>query len=92
VRLSERTDVVLLPFRVQGMQVLDPFGEPAATLLEKLPLVAMVAAGEDIRLREKEEATGPPPEADAEGDQVAEAGAEGADGEARDEPDTGEDA
>lgn len=55
VSRSADADVVFLPFRVQGMQVLDPFGEPAAALLAKLPLVAMVAAGENIRLREREE-------------------------------------
>jgi len=59
VELSSGSDLVFLPFRVQGMQVLDPFGEPAAALLSKLPLVAMVAAGEDIRLREREESPGP---------------------------------
>ena len=63
VERSEKVDVVFLPLRVQGMQVLDPFGEPADTLLAELPLVAMVAAGEEIRLRETEEDAGPAEEA-----------------------------
>ncbi len=66
VERSEQVDVVFLPFRVQGMQVLDPFGEPADTLLAELPLVAMVAAGEEIRLREPEEDTGRAEKAKAE--------------------------
>ena len=66
VERSEKVDVVFLPLRVQGMQVLDPFGDPAGTLLAELPLVAMVAAGEEIRLRETEEDAGPAEEAKAE--------------------------
>jgi hypothetical protein len=62
VERSEAADLVFLPLRVQGMQVLDPFGEPAAPLLAKLPLVALVAAGEEIRLRERESEPEPEPD------------------------------
>jgi amino acid transporter len=84
VERSAESDLVILPFRVQGMQVLDPFGEPAAALLAKLRLVAMVAAGEDIRLREREEPPEPeeavePEEAASDAEAPADEG-DGADG------------
>jgi amino acid transporter len=68
---SEDATLVFLPLRVQGMQVRDPFGEPAAALLAKLPLVAMVAAGEDIRLREPEESAERPEAGDGPGSEQA---------------------
>ncbi len=47
--------LVLLPFDMQGKQLVDPFGSRPAPLLRRLPLVAMVRAAEDIDLEEDPE-------------------------------------
>ena len=58
VAVTERSrdaSIVFLPLRVEGMRVLDPFGDPVETMLENLPLVTLVAAAQDIQLRTDEE-------------------------------------
>ena len=57
---SRDAAVVFLPFRVEGMRLLDPFGDPVEAVLRDLPLVTLVAAGQDIFLRTEEETAGPP--------------------------------
>ena len=60
-----RTCHVFVPLQVKGMRLLDPFGDPIDGLLETLPLVTLVAAAHDIRLRtDSEEAFPPAPEAE----------------------------
>ena len=61
---SRDASIVFLPLRVEGMRLLDPFGGPVATMLRNLPLVALVAAAQDIHLRTEDEDE-PPPVADA---------------------------
>ena len=48
---SHDASIVLLPLRVEGMRLLDPFGDPVEAILKTLPLVTLVAAAQDIRLR-----------------------------------------
>ena len=52
---SRDATVVFLPLRVEGMRLLDPFGGPVETILKNLPLVTLVAAAQDIRLRDDSE-------------------------------------
>jgi len=47
--------LVLLPLRLAGMRPEDPFGIGIETLLEQLPVVALVAAAEDVRLTDEAE-------------------------------------
>ena len=62
---SRDASIVFLPLRVEGMRLLDPFGGPVDTMLKNLPLVTLVAAAQDIRLRTEDEAeptaADPPP-------------------------------
>ncbi len=51
---SADATLVLLPMRLAGMRILDPFGGPADALLERLPIAALVAAASDVRLGEDE--------------------------------------
>jgi amino acid transporter len=57
---SRDAGLVLLPLRISGMRVVDPFDGPAETLLERLPVAALVASSQDIQLTDEEE---PPPQA-----------------------------
>ena len=57
---SRDASVVFLPLRVEGMQLLDPFGDPVETMLGNLPLVTLVAAAQDIQLRTDDEDPPPP--------------------------------
>ena len=52
---SKDAAIVFLPLRLEGMRVLDPFGKAAEALVTELPVVAMVAAAQDIQLAEDEE-------------------------------------
>ena len=69
---SSDAALVLLPLRLAGMRVVDPFGGSIDELLAGLPIVALVAAARDLPLDEAE--------AEAEEDAVAPGPAE-ADGE-----------
>ena len=60
---SRDASIVFLPLRVEGMRLLDPFGGSVDTMLRNLPLVALVAAAQDIQLRTEDEDE-PPPVAD----------------------------
>jgi len=55
---SSDAALVFLPLRISGMAVVDPFDEPIDGLLARLPVTAMVAASQDIRLRDEEEPQG----------------------------------
>lgn len=59
---SATATLVLLPFRLEGMRVVDGFARPAGAVLETLPIAALVAAAGDIELGEEEpsEAAAPP--------------------------------
>ena len=48
---SSNAALVLIPLRIEGRQLLDPFGGPVQRLVEALPLVTLVAAAQDIQLR-----------------------------------------
>jgi amino acid transporter len=50
IATSSDASVVLLPLRFRRQRAVDPFGEPVDELLAELPVVALVAAGEDIEL------------------------------------------
>ena len=52
---SRDASIVFLPFRVEGMRLLDPFGGPVEAALPELPLVTLVAAAKDVLLRTEEE-------------------------------------
>jgi amino acid transporter len=58
-RLSADGALTYLPLRIEGMRLEDPFGGDLGALLDRLPLVALVAASEDIRLTEERD----PPDA-----------------------------
>ncbi|MDP7693249.1 MAG: hypothetical protein QGG89_15545, partial [Vicinamibacterales bacterium] len=60
---SRDATLVFLPLRVEGMRLLDPFGDPVESILRNLPLVTLVAAAQDIRLRIEPEVV--PPTLDA---------------------------
>ncbi|CAI7997960.1 Solute carrier family 12 member 7 [Geodia barretti] len=60
VAQSRDAAIVLLPLRVEGMQLLDPFGDPVEEILRPLPLVTLVAAAQDILLRTDGEDLLPP--------------------------------
>jgi amino acid transporter len=47
---SSEAALVFLPFRISGNEVVDPFGQPVADLLSRLPATALVLAAEDIAL------------------------------------------
>jgi len=47
---SAQSAMVLLPFRIRQDRLKDPFGGPLQELLERLPIVALVLAAEDIDL------------------------------------------
>src|SRR5690606_1999308 len=59
---SATATLVLLPFRLEGMRVVDGFARSAGAVLETLPIAALVAAAGDIELGEEEpsEAAAPP--------------------------------
>jgi amino acid transporter len=48
---SRDAAIVFLPFRIEGMRLVDPFGGPVEEMLKNLPLVTLVAAAQDILLR-----------------------------------------
>ncbi|MEX2208981.1 MAG: amino acid permease [Myxococcota bacterium] len=66
VSRSRDAAFVFVPLRLPGMRLEDPFGIGIETLLERLPLVALVAAAEDVPIAEEEESepAGAAPEAD----------------------------
>jgi len=47
---SRDASTVFLPMHLRGNLPVDPFGEPLEGILTKLPVVALVLAGEEIRL------------------------------------------
>jgi hypothetical protein len=53
---SRATTSVLLPFRIEGMRIVDGFGQPADEVLGPLPIAALIGAPGDIRLSEIAEA------------------------------------
>ena len=55
IESSRDAAIVFLPFRVEGMRLLDPFGDPVESCLPALPLVTLVAAAGDVLLRTEEE-------------------------------------
>jgi amino acid transporter len=55
IERSRDAAIVFLPFRVEGMRLLDPFGDPVESSLPELPLVTLVAAAGDVLLRTEEE-------------------------------------
>ena len=58
IQNSSDATLVLLPFRILDIQLVDPFGGKIESLLEKLPVSALVLAAEDIDLSaEPEEGT-----------------------------------
>jgi len=57
IERSRDAAIVFLPFRVEGMRLLDPFGDPVESCLPELPLVTLVAAAGDVLLRTEEELT-----------------------------------
>lgn len=69
---SEDASLVFLPLRLRQMRVVDPFGESIHGLLEALPVVALVAAVEDIVLDAEPEDTKVEEEAEAPADGDAE--------------------
>ena len=50
VELSEDSSLVFVPFRLKGSKLTGPFGSTPEETLDRLPIVAMVLAGEDIDL------------------------------------------
>ena len=74
-RLCADGALTYLPLRIEGMRLKDPFGGDLGSLLERLPLVAMVAASEDIRLTEERD---PPASPRAEESEEQEEGTEAA--------------
>ncbi len=63
VERSADATIVFLPLQVEGMRLLNPFGDPVERIPRELPLVTMVAAAHDILLR-----TEPEPEPASEDD------------------------
>lgn len=53
VRISRDAGLVFLPLRIEGMHLEDPFGFGVTATLTPLPIVAMVAACQDVRLSEE---------------------------------------
>ena len=53
VERSRDAIVVFLPLRLAGLQLLDPFGGDCDALVGRLPLVALVGAGEAVELGEE---------------------------------------
>ena len=57
-KYSKNASIVFFPFRLTGTQLVDPFGSKIETILEHLPVSALVLAAEDIDLSaEPEEGT-----------------------------------
>ena len=50
VEFSAGSSFVFVPFRLKGNKLTGPFGAPPEEMLDRLPTVAMVLAGEDIDL------------------------------------------
>ena len=61
---SADASFVLLPLRLEGMSTLHPTGGPVDELFSTLPVVAMVAAAGDVKLKPDEEETPPEPAAE----------------------------
>ena len=59
---SRGAALVFIPLRIEGMRLSDPFGSGIAALLEGLPVVALVAAAQDVKLSDD----APAPEAEEE--------------------------
>jgi hypothetical protein len=55
VELCRDAALVLMPLRVEGMRLIDAFGLGLDVLLPPLPVVALVAAAQDIRLTDEPE-------------------------------------
>jgi len=53
--LCQDAALVLMPLRVEGMRLADPFGLGLEVMLSSLPVVALVAAAQDIRLADEPE-------------------------------------
>jgi hypothetical protein len=56
---SASAALVMMPLRLQGMRLADPFGFGVPALVEGLPALALVAAAQDVQLSEE-----PAPEPD----------------------------
>lgn len=56
---SANASLVFLPLRQRKARLVDPFGHPVHTLLEALPVVALVAATEDVDLDAEPEDVAP---------------------------------
>lgn len=65
VRLSRDAGLVFLPLRIEGMRLDDPFGFGLTATLTPLPIVALVAACEDVRLSEERPERETPEEGEA---------------------------
>lgn len=63
---SDDAAMVFLPLRIEGMHLADPFGFGLAQTLAPLPIVALVAACQDVRLSEERAAREPPGPSDDE--------------------------
>ena len=55
VEQSEGAGVVFLPLRIEGMRVVNPFGQSIDALLAELPVAALVAAAQDVPLGDEKE-------------------------------------
>ncbi len=67
---SESAALVMMPLRLQGMRLADPFGFGVSALVEGLPALALVAAAQDVQL--SDEAAMPAPADAAESEQEPE--------------------
>jgi len=56
VEHSRDAALVFVPLRVEGMRLADAFGFGIEVLLEPLPIVALIAASQDVQLSEREPA------------------------------------
>ena len=55
VEQSDGAGVVFLPLRIEGMRVVNPFGQSIDALLAELPVAALVAAAQDVQLGDEKE-------------------------------------
>jgi amino acid transporter len=61
---SRDAALVLMPLRIEGMRLADAFGWGIDAVLARLPIVALVAAADDVRLTEERDEPVPPARAD----------------------------
>jgi hypothetical protein len=59
VERSRDAALVYIPLRIEGMRLSDAFGWGITPVLTSLPIVALVAAAQDVRLSEEREALEP---------------------------------